>query len=159
MRPAVCEDLPPLGVVLEEHDDFAGYLNDLDGHGVKKNTWYPRWKTTVVNRIVRFREGNTMRPKRRLCGFVLRFAPCGHGRFLQIELIDPVLEASGSRGTVFHPDSGDVRRGARSWGVRPVGWLCSLSGCHRRTTQDDREGKGYVRGTISHFETPCVARI
>ena len=63
-------------------------------------------------------------------------------------------EVCGGRGAVFHPDSGDIGRVARSRGVRPVGWLCGLSGCHRQTPQDNRERKGHVRGTISHFETP-----
>src|SRR4029077_3626275 len=105
MRAAVCEDLAPFGGVLEKHDDFAVQLNDLHGQGVKKNTWHPRWKTTVVDGIVRFREGDTMKPEGGLGSFVLRPAPNGHGRLLRIELIDPVFQASGGRGAVSHPDS------------------------------------------------------
>src|SRR5258708_3354792 len=106
MWAAVGKNLMPDRVVLKEHDDFAGRLNDLHGKGMKINAWQAGRSTGVVKRIVCFRQWIRFGSERRLGGFVLRLAPSGHGRLLRGELINPVpLIGSDRAWAVIEPEA------------------------------------------------------
>src|ERR1700730_1759707 len=156
MLAAVRKNLMAHGVILEEHDDLPGCLNNLHGEGVKKNPRETGWITAMVNRVVRFREGIGVRSEGGLGSFVLRLAPRRHGKLLDGELINPVLIGSGWR-MVLHPNPGQVMRFTRIRCLRRFGRLFVLRGRRGRTTQYDHERKGNAQRTISHLETPSCA--
>src|ERR1700681_3724974 len=87
MLAAVRENLMPHGVILEQHDDLSGRLNNLQGEGVKENAREPGWITAMVNGVVRFRERIRMSSEGGPGGFVLRQAPSRHGKLLDGEFI------------------------------------------------------------------------
>src|ERR1700719_2241886 len=140
MRAAIRENLAPQRVVLEEHDDLTGRLRDLEREGMNKNSRHTGRKTTVVNRVVRFRERIRVSAEGRLGSFILRLTPSCHGRLLDVELINPIWHRSG-RWVVQHPDPRKVRCLARMRGFRRTGRLFVLSGHRRRMAQYDRERK------------------
>src|SRR5713101_3206111 len=90
MRAAVCENLMPQGVVLEQHHDLPGRLKNLQGEGVKKNPRETGWITAMVNGVGRFRQGVSVRSEGGLGSFVFRQAPSRHGRFLYGKLINNI---------------------------------------------------------------------
>jgi len=55
---------------------------------MEKNARHARWSTALKNGVVRFLERSSMSSIGRLGSFVLRPAPSGHRRLLQIELVD-----------------------------------------------------------------------
>ena len=64
----------------------------------------------MVNGIVRFREGIRVSTEGGLGSFVLRLAPSRHGRLLDLELVNPVLQSSGRQGRlcIQTPDKSGV---------------------------------------------------
>src|SRR3981189_1185502 len=141
MRAAVRVNLTPQGVVLEEHDDLAGCLNNFQGEGVNINSRQPGRKTTMVNGVVCFRERIRMSAEGRLGSFVLRLAPGCHGRLFDVELINPVEQPSGRR-AVCHPDSREIRCLTRMRSLRRFGWPFVLSRYSRATNECTREPHG-----------------
>src|SRR5882762_3554805 len=122
MRAAVRVNLTPQGVVLEEHDELAGRLNNLQGERMNINSRQPGRKTTMVNGVVCFRERIRVSAERRLGSIVLRLAPGCHGRLFDVELINPVEQPScrraennhGKRGRLFpREDKGERRK--KTW--------------------------------------------
>src|SRR5882762_7936354 len=155
MRAAVRVNLTPQGVVLEEHDDLTGCLNNLQGERMNINSRQPGRKTTMVNGVVCFRERIRVSAERRLGSFVLRLAPGCHGRLFDVELIDPVEQPS-CRRAVCHPNSREIRCLTRMRALRRFGWPFVLTRHSRATNECHRERDGNARRMNSHYETPPV---
>jgi hypothetical protein len=95
----------PERVVLEKDDDFSGRLNNFHWKGVKINAWQAGRSTTVIQRIVCFRERICVKSERGLGAIELRLAPSSHGRRLLAEFIIPVsLHDRGRPRMILTPD-------------------------------------------------------
>src|SRR5579864_8516620 len=135
MRTAVRENLVADGVVLEKNDHFAGRLHNLHGKGMKVNTRKTGRSTSMVKRVVCFRQGIGSGSKGGLGGVILSFSPDGHGRLFQIEFINPVPLVGCERpGMVIEPHAGQVMTLVRACRQRRFGWRRSLSKYRRRKT-------------------------
>src|SRR6266853_1382888 len=153
MRAAVRVNLTPQRVVLEEHNELAGCLNNLQGERMNINSRQPGRKTSMVNGIVCFRERMRVSAERRPGSFVLRLAPGCHGRLFDVELINPIYQPSGRR-AVFHPDSRKIRCLSRMRSLRRFGWLFVLSRHSWATNECNSQRKGNAQRMISHYRTP-----
>src|ERR1700720_3984842 len=90
VRSPVRKNLMANAVVLENHEDFPGRLNNLEWQRIKKNAREAHGNTGMEDGIIRFCKRNSIGSERGLGGFELRLGPRSHGRLVHGEFISPV---------------------------------------------------------------------